>query len=435
MGLNGGKLQLLHKGAGGLTSARQTKAHDAAAAVWQVLLRQRVVGAAFQPAVVHIGYLGVVLQELCHRHTVGAVALHPDVQAFQTKVQHISVHGGLHGAEVPHELRGSLCNESSLLAETLGVGDTVVAVVRGAQTRELLGVRHPVELATVHDGTAQHCAVAVHVLGGGVGHDVCAPLKGAAVDRRGEGVVHHQRHAVGVGGLGKLFNVQHGQGGVCDGLAEHHLGVGPEGGVQLLLGAQGVYEGGGDAHLGHGNRDEVECAAVDGAGGYDVVSCLADIEQGKEVCGLSAGGKHSGSAAFQLADLFGYHVAGGVLQAGIEIAVCLQIEQLAHVLAGSVLEGGGLDDGDLTGLAVAGGVAALHTDGITVHTTYSFACFLVGKDDSPQEGLPPAGNRKFKASYFRRRLSLLVAHRVPTDWNACTISTSSTTQTIMISVW
>ena len=166
-----------------------------------------------------------------------------------------------------------------------------------------------------------------------------------------------------------------------------------------------------------------------------MVPCLADIEQGKEVCSLSAGGKHSGGAAFQLADLFGYHVAGGVLQAGIEIAVCLQIEQLAHVLAGSVLEGGGLDDGDLTGLAVAGGVAALHTDGITVHTTYSFAGFLVGKDDSPQEGLPPAGNRKFKASYFRRRLSLLVAHRVPTDWNACTISTSSTTQTIMMLVW
>ena len=45
-----------------------------------------------------------------------------------------------------------------------------------------------------------------------------------------------------------------------------------------------------------------------------------------------------------------------------------------------------------------------------VHTTYSFAGFLVGKDDSPQEGLPPAGNRKFKASYFRRRLSLSLIH-------------------------
>ena len=42
-------------------------------------------------------------------------------------------------------------------------------------------------------------------------------------------------------------------------------------------------------------------------------------------------------------------------------------EQLAHVLAGSVLERSGLDDGDLAGFDVAGGVAALHADGITVH--------------------------------------------------------------------
>ena len=240
---------------------------------------------------------------------------------------------------------------------------------------------------------------------------------------------------MGVGSLGKLFNVQHGQGGVCDGLTEHHLGVGLEGSVQLLLGAQGVYKGGSDAHFSHGDRDEVEGAAVDGAGSHDVVTGLAEVEQGKEVGCLTAGGEHGGGAALQLADLFGYHVAGGVLQTGIEIAVCLQIEQLAHVLAGGVLEGGGLDDGDLTGLAIAGGVAALHTDGITVHTTYSFAGFLVGKDDSPQESCLRRGIENSKFFYFRRRLSLLVAHKVPTDWNACTISTSSTTQTIMMLVW
>ena len=93
------------------------------------------------------------------------------------------------------------------------------------------------------------CAVAVHILGGGVGDDVRAPLEGAAVDRGGEGVVHDQGHAVGVGGLGELLDVQHRQGGVGNGLAEHGLGVGPEGGVQLLLGAVGSHEGGLNAHL------------------------------------------------------------------------------------------------------------------------------------------------------------------------------------------
>ena len=38
-------------------------------------------------------------------------------------------------------------------------------------------------------------------------------------------------------------------------------------------------------------------------------------------------------------------------------------------------------------------------------------------------------------SYFLSRLSLLVAQKVPTVWNTCTMSTSSTTQTIMMLVW
>ena len=169
-----------------------------------------------------------------------------------------------------------------------------------------------------------------------------------------------------------------------------------------------VYEGGSNAHLRHGDGDEVEGAAVDGAGGHDVVPCLADIEQRKEVCGLTAGGEHGGSAALQLADLFGYHIAGGVLQAGVEIAVGLQVEQLAHVLAGSVLEGGGLDDGDLAGLAVAGGVAALHADGITVHTTYSFAGFLVGIGRFPAGGAASGGESKIQSdSYFPQALIAL----------------------------
>ena len=37
--------------------------------------------------------------------------------------------------------------------------------------------------------------------------------------------------------------------------------------------------------------------------------------------------------------------------------------------------------------------------------------------------------------HFLSRLSLLVAHRVPTVWNSCTSSTSRMTQTIMMLVW
>ncbi len=78
---------------------------------------------------------------------------------------------------------------------------------------------------------------------------------------------------MGVGVLGKLFNIQHRQGGVGNGFAKDSLGVGLEGGVQLFLGTVRGDKGGGNAHLCHGDGDQVEGAAVDGgAGRNDVVA-------------------------------------------------------------------------------------------------------------------------------------------------------------------
>ena len=81
------------------------------------------------------------------------------------------------------------------------------------------------------------------------------------------------------------------------------------------------------------------------------------MNNGEEVGRLAGRGEHGGGAALQLADLGGHIVVGGVLEAGVEVAVGLQVKELTHVLAGGVFERGGLDDGDLPGLSVAGGVA------------------------------------------------------------------------------
>ena len=173
-----------------------------------------------------------------------------------------------------------------------------------------------------------------------------------------------------MGGPGELLDVQHRQGRVGDGLAEHGAGRGPESGLQLFVGAVRGDEGHLDAHLGHGDGDQVEGAAVDGGRGDDVVPAGADVEQGEEIGRLAGGGEHGGGAALQLTDLGGHVVVGGVLEAGVEIAAGLQVKELAHVLTGGVLEGGGLDDGDLPGLAVAGGVAPLDTfrfDAVIAH--------------------------------------------------------------------
>ena len=299
------------------------------------------------------------------------------MQALQTQVQNEGALGALHAAQIAHQLGSGLGDVGAGQTEALGVGHTMVALVRGTQAGKLLGIGGPVELAAVHDAAAHGSAVAVHVLGGGMGHDVRAPLEGPAVHRSGKGVVHDQGHAVGVGRLGELLNVQHGQCGVGDGLAEHSLGVGPEGSVQLLLGAVRVHEGELHAHPPHGHREQVVGAAVNAGAAHHMVAAARDVEHRIEVGCLAAAGEHGGGAALQLADLGRHMVAGGVLQAAVEIAGCLQVKQLAHILAGVVFKGRALDDGDLAGLAVAGGVSALDAFGIETKIHDRFPLFFL----------------------------------------------------------
>ena len=124
----------------------------------------------------------------------------------------------------------------------------------------------------------------------------------------------------------------------------------------------------------------------------NVVACLTDVGNSKHRCRLAGRCEHGCHAALQIADFLCYDVVRRVLQTGIEVAVSFQIEQFAHILAGGILKGGGLDNGDLAGFAVAGGVTALHADSITIHTTYSFTGFVHIAQFPAGVLQPPAGN-------------------------------------------
>ena len=293
------------------------------------------------------------------------MAFHAHGQRLQVHAHDPRVDWRRRGTEVAHELRGGL-DDVGGRAEVGGVGDAVVRVVGRGQSRELVGVGHPVEAAGVDDRAAHAGAVAVHVLGGRVRDDVDAVVERAAVDRRGERVVDDDRHAVVVRGGGELVEVQHDERRVGDGFAEHGLGVRPERGVQLLGRAVGAHERAFDAHLAHRHVDEVERAAVDRGRGHDMVARVADVEQGEEVRRLAGAGEHRGRAAFELADLGCDRVVGRVLQTGVEVAGFGQVEQPAHLLARPVLERRGLDDRGSAGLPVARLVSALDTGGVDV---------------------------------------------------------------------
>ena len=340
MGLDSCQLQVHHELLRRRPAALQNKGDYAAAAVGQILFRDLIVLVAGKTGEGDALHLRAVLQEFGDRLAVFAVPRHADMKGLQAQVQKKGVLRGLDASEVAHQLRRRLGDEGASLPELLRVSDPVIGIIRRAESRVLVRVGHPVELSGIHDGAAHCRAVAVHVLGGGVGDDIRAPLDGTAVHRRREGVVHHQRNAVGMGHLRELLDVKDRQGRVGDGLAEHGSGILLKRRVQLLLGSIRRHEGHVDPHLLHGHGDQVEGPAVDGGACYDVASRLADIEQREEVRRLPGGGQHRRRAAFQRRDLCRHIVVGGILQSCIEISGSFQVEQFSHILAGIIFERG-----------------------------------------------------------------------------------------------
>ena len=166
----------------------------------------------------------------------------------------------------------------------------------------------------------------------------------------------------GVGHAGEAFDVEHVATGVGDSLSEEALGVGAEGLGYFLVRRLGVDEGALYAQLLHGHSEEVVSASIDGVRRDEVVAGLADVKHGVEGGCLAAGGKHGGHTAFERCYFGGHGVVGGVLQASIEVALVLQVEETGHLLAIIILKGSALVDRQDARLTLLGLPAALHTD-------------------------------------------------------------------------
>ena len=282
----------------------------------------------------------MALQELGNGQAVLTMTRHAHMQALERAVQEEGRLRVLHGAKVTHELRGGLGDEGTLATELLGIGHAMVALIGRGETRELVSMGHPVKLTVIDNHTAQVGRVTVHVLGRGVRDDIGTPLKRTTHHGRREGVVDHQRHAVVMRGLGKALNIEHGEGGVGDGLAKDELGVGPEGCFQLLIGAVGSNERAGNAHAAHGMGKQVVGTAVDGRARDHVIAGTGHVKDREEVRSHARAREHRSSAALHLADLGGNQITRGILQTAVEVARLLQVKQLAHVLGRVVLPRG-----------------------------------------------------------------------------------------------
>ena len=345
-------LEAIHELDGLFTTALDAEREDAAReAALELLLGEFMVLVAFEAGVVDPSDLRVVLEELGAGESVFAVTRHAEMQGFETHVQEECVLRRLDGTEVAHELCSSL-RDVGALAESLRVGEAVVTRIRFGETLETVVVCFPVKVAAIHNATADCHGVAVHVLGGGMGHDVNAVFNRAAKNRGREGVVDDHRNAVLVGDVGEALEVQNLAGGVCHRFAEEALGVRAEGLLDFLVASVLVHERAFDAELLHRHGEEVARTAINSGSADEVVAGFANVENGVEVCGLTGTREHGGDTTFESSDLVSDSVVRRVLQTGVEVTGGLQVEQVGHVVSGFVLERGALVDGEDARFAV-----------------------------------------------------------------------------------
>jgi hypothetical protein len=104
--------------------------------------------------------------------------------------------------------------------------------------------------------------VAAQELGRAVDHDVRAQRQRVQQVGAGQGVVHDEGDAGGLGDGGDGPEVGHIQLGVAEGLQVDGAGLRRDGGAESL-GGPGIHEGGGDARAGEGVVQQVVGAAIE----------------------------------------------------------------------------------------------------------------------------------------------------------------------------
>ena len=299
------------------------------------------------------------LQKLGHLLSVFAMAGNTQVESFKTDIEKESVHRTLDRAQVSHQLGSSLGNES-LLAKSLGVGQSVVRLVGLCKSGELVGVFVPVKVAAVND-TSAHCeSVTVHILCGRVDNDVGAPFKRTAVDRSGKSVVNDQRHAVAVGDTRKLLKIKHVTSRIRDSFGKEAFGVGAESLSYFLLRSVGIHHSAFDTEFFHRYQKEVVSASVDILAADKMVASLADVEYRIKACCLTRRSEHSCHAAFKVGDFGGHGVVGGILQTGVEISLGLQVKKVGHSGGVFIFESSTLKNRQHAGIAAFGLPARLY---------------------------------------------------------------------------
>ena len=150
----------------------------------------------------------------------------------------------------------------------------------------------------------------------------------------------------------ELLNIQYFEGRIGDCFAEQCFCIWLESCGDFFFAGIRVDKSNVDAKFLHCNTEQVESTTVDSGRTNEVVSSLADIENGVEVGSLTTGSQHGSYTTFESGNLGGNGVIRRILQAGIEVTAVFQIEKTCHLLAGIVFESCTLIDGQYAWFAL-----------------------------------------------------------------------------------
>src|SRR5271165_1396262 len=141
-----------------------------ARAIREIFLGAPVILARWQPGIVHPLHVGMAGEKLRDLQRVLGMALQAKVQSLRALQQQESVKRRQAPTGVAQPLHARLDDESEI-AERLGIRDAVIRRIRLDKVAEA-SRSFPVELAAVHDDTADGVTVAADKFGGGVNDDV-----------------------------------------------------------------------------------------------------------------------------------------------------------------------------------------------------------------------------------------------------------------------
>ena len=177
----------------------------------------------------------------------------------------------------------------------------------------------PVELASIHNHTADGRAMAADELGGRFHDDVSTPLDGPRQKRGSRGIVDHQRHPGLVRDACQAFKIGDVELGIAQGLGIHRSCLLIDCCLETVkvIRIDKPYR---NAEPRQRVVKQVVRAPVERGGGNDFVAQAGERGDREGLGGLTGGGGERGGSPFEGSYPLLEHVGGRVHDAGVDVA-------------------------------------------------------------------------------------------------------------------